>query len=128
MVEVEFSGRQRKALLVIVLMFLLFFGLYRCESSASPGVISDRAFSAVKIGVTEASIRSVFGVPLSSDSIPHVLPAPAGDECMYYEDDGPAIDGTTYRFCFKGGVLVLKDGYGPLFESGQVAASPPESV
>jgi hypothetical protein len=101
----------------------LLLGLDGCGADQSGGLISDSQYTSTKLGVQEQTIRSSFGQPLSADSIPDVLPVPSGAECSYYEDDGTTIDGTTYRFCFKAGVLDLKDGYGPLFDSGQVRAA-----
>jgi hypothetical protein len=95
-----------------------------CSSDSGSGIISDAQFRSVKIGSQEATLRSEFGSSLSSDNIPVTLPVPPGDECLYYLDDGTTIDGTTYRFCFKAGVLDLKDGYGPLFDSGTVHKAP----
>ena len=41
-----------------------------------------------------------------------------GDECIYYGDTGFAIQGgTTYRLCFRGGVLAFKGGSGGNFDA-----------
>ncbi|HEU5353741.1 MAG TPA: hypothetical protein VFU65_04745 [Actinocrinis sp.] len=88
--------------------------------SSAGGEISDVQYRAVSVGAAENSLRSEFGGPLALADVPQILPTPPGDECLYYQDNVPTIDGTIYRFCFRNGVLDLKDGYGPLFESGTV--------
>jgi hypothetical protein len=108
----------RPKMVVAVLGVVVVLLIVRQCSSSSPGFISDAQYRAIRIGASESELRTQFGAPLTLDSIPAVLPVPPGNECLYYSDDGTTIDDTTYRFCFKNGVLDLKDGYGPLFESG----------
>jgi hypothetical protein len=89
-----------------------------CSSAGSE--ISDAQYRAVSVGTPERSLQSQFGAPLALTDVPEVLPTPPGQVCLYYQDNAPTIDGTIYRFCFRNGALDLKDGYGPLFESGTV--------
>jgi hypothetical protein len=102
--------------------------LSRQVQASGQGSISEDEFLAARIGETQAVVESRLGPPLSPSDIPAILPQPAGWTCLYYEDDTPTIDGTTYRLCFRDGLLASKDGYGPLFDAaplGSTAASQP---
>lgn len=91
--------------------------VHRIVQASGQGFISEDKFLAARPGEKQVVVESRLGPPLSSSEIPVVLSKPAGWTCLYYEDDAPTIDGSTYRICFQGGVLVAKDGYGPLFDS-----------
>ncbi|WP_069463625.1 hypothetical protein [Actinacidiphila rubida] len=115
--------RRNKTIISLVLTAAAVYGVFRFQASENKGFISIRDYNAAKIGTSEKALRSHLDPSLSSDNIPNYLPDPPGDECFYYEDDQTSIDGTTFRFCFKAGVLDLKDGYGPAFDSGQIQAA-----
>lgn len=87
----------------------------RAVSAGDRGGISLAQFESVKPGQSESSVETRLGQPLTQQDVEYP-DRPAGDACIYYLDSSYAIQGgSTFRLCFRGGVLAFKDGSGQDF-------------
>lgn len=101
--------------------------LLKSADTSGQGFISESEFVSARIGESQSVVQSRLGTPLASSDVPDVLPVPSGGSCVYYQDEVPTIDGTIYRLCFRNKVLILKDGYGPLFDSPPLSSATPSA-
>jgi hypothetical protein len=104
-------------------------GLYiahtvQSNEATNYGGITQDQYDAVKKGQSESSVLDSLGRPRTQQELEYNAPVPSGDECIYYFDSAGAFQaGNSYRFCFKNGVLDLKDGIGSSFDNSQPDAS-----
>jgi hypothetical protein len=104
-------------LLLVLMVVLVVHALQTAGGGGNEGGISLAQFKAVAKGESQSVVESKLGKPLSQRDVEYPNP-PAGDTCIYYSDSAGALQGgSTFRFCFRGGLLDFKDGSGADFDN-----------
>ncbi|MGH6655578.1 MAG: hypothetical protein ACRDVE_10275 [Actinocrinis sp.] len=102
---------------VALLLLAGYFAVHivRSDLGGNADGISVNDYQSTRKGQSESSVTARFGQPLTQQQVEYPDP-PSGDECIYYFDrDGAFQGGSTFRFCFRDGVLDFKDGSGADF-------------
>jgi hypothetical protein len=79
--------------------------LERYQDNRQAHAISESEYQSVADSATSTALLSRFGEPEDENALDE-----RGEGCLTYKEQGaPLLRERTYRFCFEGGQLILKD-------------------
>lgn len=89
--------------------------LDRFNDQRQAHAITEAEFGAVQDDATQEQVLASFGEPEGAEVLDE-----GADGCFTYKQEGaPLLRERTYRFCFEGGTLILKD-FAPIEEADKL--------